>query len=70
MDLYAPPIFGIHKLDCQSLCVLEVLVDGEMTKESWKMPEDEEEETEFLGFEDLECDSPFSTSPLNSTAST
>ncbi|OVA19004.1 Protein kinase domain [Macleaya cordata] len=47
--------------------VLEVMVDGEMIKENWKMPEEVEEE-EFWGFEDLECefDSPFSTSPLDS----
>ncbi|MCL7050435.1 hypothetical protein MKW94_011037 [Papaver nudicaule] len=53
------------------LCVLEVImVDGEMTKENWKMP-DEVEEEEFWGFEDLECefDSPDSTSPLNSISS-
>ncbi|XP_058113735.1 probable receptor-like serine/threonine-protein kinase At5g57670 isoform X1 [Magnolia sinica] len=49
--------------------VLELLVDGELIHESWKIPEQEEEENEFWGFEDLECDSPFSTSPLNSTAS-
>ncbi|KAF5190284.1 Receptor-like cytosolic serine/threonine-protein kinase RBK2 [Thalictrum thalictroides] len=48
--------------------VLEVMVDSEMDKEKWKMPEEAEEEDEFWGFEDLECecDSPFSTSPLNS----
>ncbi|KAF8400291.1 hypothetical protein HHK36_013588 [Tetracentron sinense] len=47
--------------------VLEVMVDGEMDKEGWKMAEEEEPE-EFWGFEDLECefDSPFSTSPRNS----
>ncbi|PIA26185.1 hypothetical protein AQUCO_09600029v1 [Aquilegia coerulea] len=48
--------------------VLEVMVDSEMDKEKWKMPEEAEDEEEFWGFEDLECecDSSFSTSPLNS----
>ncbi|KAI3932594.1 hypothetical protein MKW98_012565 [Papaver atlanticum] len=50
--------------------VLEIMVDGEMTKESWNLPEEVEEE-EFWGFDDLECefDSPNSTSPLNSISS-
>ncbi|XP_054820500.1 probable receptor-like serine/threonine-protein kinase At5g57670 [Prosopis cineraria] len=35
--------------------VLEVMEEGEMDKEKWKMPEEEEEqEEEFWGFEDLE----------------
>uniref|UniRef100_A0A5B6YPS2 Protein kinase domain-containing protein n=1 Tax=Davidia involucrata TaxID=16924 RepID=A0A5B6YPS2_DAVIN len=48
--------------------VLEVMVEGEMDKERWKMPEGEEEQEEFWGFEDLECecDSSFSTSPHDS----
>lgn len=40
-------------------------MEGEIDIERWKMPdEDEEEEDEFWGFEDLECecDDPFSTS--------
>ncbi|KAB1204249.1 hypothetical protein CJ030_MR8G016428 [Morella rubra] len=41
--------------------VMEVMEDGEVDKERWKMPE--EEEQEFWGFEDLEyeCDSSFSS---------
>lgn len=36
--------------------VLKVMVmEGEIEKERWKMPE-EEEEDEFWGFEDLECE--------------
>ncbi|KAF9613865.1 hypothetical protein IFM89_012413 [Coptis chinensis] len=48
--------------------VLEVMEDEELLKEKWKIPKDEEEEDEFWGFEDLECecDSSFSSSPLNS----
>lgn len=40
---------------------MEVMEDGEVDKERWKMPE--EEEQEFWGFEDLEyeCDSSFSS---------
>lgn len=34
--------------------VLEVMEEGEMDKEKWKMPEEEEQEEEFWGFEDLE----------------
>ncbi|CAN1229253.1 Receptor-like cytosolic serine/threonine-protein kinase RBK2, partial [Linum grandiflorum] len=51
--------------------VLMVMVDeGEMGKERWKMGEDEEEQQdEFWGFEDLECDtcsmSPPSSSSIN-----
>ncbi|KAL5699194.1 non-specific serine/threonine protein kinase [Ranunculus cassubicifolius] len=50
--------------------VLEIMVDGEMTKEKWKMAGDGQEEEEFWGFEDLEseCDSSFSSSPVNSTS--
>ncbi|KAI3859490.1 hypothetical protein MKX03_024530 [Papaver bracteatum] len=50
--------------------VLEVMMDEKLVKENWKMPEEEEEE-EFWGFEDLECEfgSPFSTSPVNSISS-
>ena len=41
---------------------------GEIDQEKWKMPEEEEEQEEFWGFEDLEydCDSSFSTSPQDS----
>ncbi|KAA8535605.1 hypothetical protein F0562_030608 [Nyssa sinensis] len=48
--------------------VLEVIMEGEMDEEKWKMPEGEEEQEEFWGFEDLECecDSSFSTSPHDS----
>ncbi|KAF6142312.1 hypothetical protein GIB67_023337, partial [Kingdonia uniflora] len=50
--------------------VLEVMEDGEMVKDIWKLSEEEEEEEEFWGFEDLECeceiDSSFSSSPINS----
>ncbi|KAL5771598.1 hypothetical protein ACOSP7_015752 [Xanthoceras sorbifolium] len=51
--------------------VLEVMVEGELDKERWKMPEKEEEDQhEFCGFEDLEyeCDdtSSFSVSPPDS----
>ncbi|KAK9097380.1 hypothetical protein Sjap_022877 [Stephania japonica] len=47
--------------------VLEVMVDGEMVKENWKMQEEEEDEEGFCGFDDLEYDSESScsTSPLN-----
>ncbi|XP_028111225.1 probable receptor-like serine/threonine-protein kinase At5g57670 isoform X2 [Camellia sinensis] len=48
--------------------VLEVMFEGEMDREKWKMPKEEEEEEEFWGFEDLECecDSSFSTSTRSS----
>lgn len=48
--------------------VLEVLMEGETDKERWKMPEEEEDQEEFLGFEDLECEchSSFSVSPEDS----
>ncbi|KAK6248060.1 hypothetical protein QUC31_019625 [Theobroma cacao] len=49
--------------------VLEVLVEGGDTdKERWKMPEEEEDQEEFWGFEDLEyeCHSSFSVSPEDS----
>lgn len=41
-----------------------MLMEGEIDKERWKMPFEEEEEDEFWGFEDLEyeCDSSSSTS--------
>ncbi|KAK9275104.1 hypothetical protein L1049_022363 [Liquidambar formosana] len=44
--------------------VLEVMVEGDVDKERWEMPEDEEEQDEFWGFEDLEreCGGSFSTS--------
>ncbi|KAK9099830.1 hypothetical protein Scep_023260 [Stephania cephalantha] len=47
--------------------VLEVMVDGEMVKENWKMQEEEEDEDGFCGFDDLEyeSESSCSTSPLN-----
>ncbi|XP_042492624.1 probable receptor-like serine/threonine-protein kinase At5g57670 [Macadamia integrifolia] len=46
--------------------VLEEMMNGEMDKDKWKMPEEVEEG--FWGFEELECecDSTFSTSPLDS----
>ncbi|GAV85647.1 Pkinase domain-containing protein [Cephalotus follicularis] len=49
--------------------VLEVMLDGDMDKERWKMPEEEEQE-EFWGFEELEyeCGSSFSVSPRDSTS--
>lgn len=42
--------------------VLEVMVEEETNREKWKMPKEEEDEEEFWGFEDLECecDTPFS----------
>ncbi|KAI3444171.1 hypothetical protein Pfo_000836 [Paulownia fortunei] len=50
--------------------VLEViLLEEELDKEKWKMPEKEEDQEEFWGFEDLECEcdtSSFSTSPHDS----
>ncbi|XP_028773707.1 probable receptor-like serine/threonine-protein kinase At5g57670 [Neltuma alba] len=52
--------------------VLEVMEEGEMDKEKWKMPEEEEEqEEEFWGFEDLEYEyeSSFSLSLPDSTGS-
>ncbi|XAR51161.1 Non-specific serine/threonine protein kinase [Bertholletia excelsa] len=50
--------------------VLEVMVGEEIEEEKWKMPEGEEDQEEFWGFEDLECEcgSPFSTSPHDSTS--
>ncbi|KAI4335408.1 hypothetical protein L6164_014053 [Bauhinia variegata] len=54
--------------------VLEVMeLEGEMDREKWKMPgEEEEHEDEFWGFEDLECeyDSTFSMSLPDSIGST
>ncbi|KAG5225764.1 receptor serine/threonine-protein kinase [Salix suchowensis] len=49
--------------------VLEVMLEEEMDKERWKIPEEEEQE-EFWGYEDLEheCDSSFSNSPQDSTS--
>lgn len=52
--------------------VLEIMEEGEMDKEKWKMPEEEEEEEEeFWGFEDLEYeyDSSFSMSLIDSIES-
>ncbi|KAK3221531.1 hypothetical protein Dsin_008556 [Dipteronia sinensis] len=49
--------------------VLEVMTEeGELEKERWKMPEEEEDEQEFWGFEDLEyeCDTSFTVSPQDS----
>lgn len=45
--------------------ILEVMVmEGEIDKERWKIPNEDEEEDEFWSYEDLECecDSAFSTS--------
>jgi len=53
--------------------VLEIMEEGEMDTEKWKMgEEEEEEEDEFWGFEDLEYeyDSSFSMSLLDSIGST
>ncbi|KAL6977760.1 non-specific serine,threonine protein kinase [Sarracenia purpurea var. burkii] len=49
--------------------VLEVMCEGEMDRERWKMPEEEDQE-EFWGFEDLECecDSSFSASLHHTTS--
>ncbi|XP_038983803.1 probable receptor-like serine/threonine-protein kinase At5g57670 [Phoenix dactylifera] len=50
--------------------VLELLEDGEeMLQDRWKMPEEEEEENEFWGFDDLddECDTPSSSSSTRSS---
>lgn len=52
--------------------VLEIMEEGEVDKEKWKMPEEEEEqEEEFWGFEDLEYeyDSSFSMSLIDSIES-
>ncbi|OAY46736.1 probable receptor-like serine/threonine-protein kinase At5g57670 [Manihot esculenta] len=48
--------------------VLEVMQEGEIDKERWKMPKEEEKEEELWEFEDLEyeCDSYFSISPQDS----
>ena len=48
--------------------VLEAMLGGEIDEERWKMPEEEEEQEEFWGFDDLECesDTSFSTSPHDS----
>lgn len=50
------------------LQVLEVMEKGEMDQERWSMPEEEEEQEEFWGFEDLEyeCNSSLSISPRDS----
>ncbi|ERM97526.1 hypothetical protein AMTR_s00328p00014720, partial [Amborella trichopoda] len=45
--------------------VLQLLLEGEI-HESWKMPEPEQED-DFWGFDDLECDSPFLTPPRTPT---
>lgn len=44
------------------------MLEEEINEERWKMPEEDEEQEEFWGFEDLECecDSSFSTSPHDS----
>lgn len=49
--------------------VLDLLENGEMNNESWKMPDQEEDEEEFWGFDDLESDSTLSMSPVNSSGS-
>lgn len=48
--------------------ILEVLQEEEIDEEKWKMPEEEDEQEEFWGFEDLEyeCDTSFSVSPHDS----
>ncbi|XP_044472517.1 probable receptor-like serine/threonine-protein kinase At5g57670 [Mangifera indica] len=47
--------------------VLEVMTEAETDRDRWKMPEEEEDQQEFGGFEDLEyeCDTSFSISPQN-----
>nr|XP_010929257.1 probable receptor-like serine/threonine-protein kinase At5g57670 [Elaeis guineensis] len=49
--------------------VLELLDDGEVLQDRWKMPEEEQEEDEFWGFDDLddEYDSPSSSSSTRSS---
>lgn len=44
------------------------MTEEEIDKERWKMPEEEEDQQEFWGFEDLEyeCDTSFSISPQDS----
>ncbi|XP_045816568.1 probable receptor-like serine/threonine-protein kinase At5g57670 [Trifolium pratense] len=52
--------------------ILEIMEEGEIDKEKWKMPEEEEEqEEEFWGFEDLEYeyDTSFSMSLIDSIES-
>lgn len=52
--------------------VLEVMVEEKLDEERWNMPkEEEEDQEEFWGFEDLECEheyesSSFSGSPQDS----
>lgn len=48
--------------------ILEVMLEEEINEDKWKMPEEDEEQEEFWGFEDLECesDNSFSTSPHDS----
>ncbi|XP_068647703.1 probable receptor-like serine/threonine-protein kinase At5g57670 [Aristolochia californica] len=48
--------------------VIEILEEGTIDRERWKIPEQDEED-EFWGFEDLEYDSSLSSSPLNSASS-
>ncbi|XVE79981.1 hypothetical protein DITRI_Ditri14bG0101600 [Diplodiscus trichospermus] len=50
--------------------VLEVLLERDTDKERWKMPEEEEDQEEFWGFEDLEyeCHTSFSVSPEDLTS--
>ncbi|XP_077215334.1 protein kinase superfamily protein [Tasmannia lanceolata] len=48
--------------------VIELLEDGDKRRDCWKMPEPEEED-DFWGFDDLECGSPYSSTPLHSTTS-
>lgn len=72
----ASPLQYICQIDinsnliCHHLQVLEVMgSEGDIDKERWKMPEEEEEQDEFWGFEDLEneCNnSSFSISPHDS----
>lgn len=37
------------------------MLEGEVDKDRWKMPDEEEEVDEFWGFEDLECECDFSS---------
>lgn len=49
------------------LQVLQVFEGDEIDMDNWKMPD--EEEDDFWGFDDLECDSSVSTSPLYNSCS-
>lgn len=53
--------------------VLDVMVAEKLDKGRWEMPKEEEEEGEFWGFEDLECedcDTSFSSASPEDSVST